>query len=114
VFQCPNCQSQNIRGKDLDSNNAQDEAFEALVIRATLDAFWSHALPTIASHVREARFMAKYGTALGFDPLPPLGPFPLYHHGGMAHALMVLMRSTEKCRKVQQFNIAQREMLEPL
>ena len=99
VFQCPNCQSQNIRGNDLDPNNAQDDAFEALVIRATLDAFWSHALATVASHVREARFMARYGTALGYDPLPPLGPFPLYHHGGMAHALMVLMRSTKKGRK---------------
>ena len=43
--------------------------------------------------------MAKYGKALGYDPLPPLGPFPLYHHGGMAHAIMVLMRSTEKGRK---------------
>jgi hypothetical protein len=100
AFQCPNCQSQNInRGKELDPNDAQDDAFEALVIRATLDAFWSHASATVASHVREARFMAKYGTVLGYDPLPPLGPFPLYHHGGMAHALMVLMRSTEKGRK---------------
>jgi hypothetical protein len=83
----------------LDPSDAQDDAFEALVIRATLDAFWSHASATVASHVREARFMAKYGTVLGYDPLPPLGPFPLYHHGGMAHALMVLMRSTEKGRK---------------
>lgn len=83
----------------MNPNNAQDDAFEALVIRATLAAFWSHASTTVASHVREAQFMVKYGTALGYDPLPPLGPFPLYHHGGMTNALMVLMRSTEKGRK---------------
>jgi hypothetical protein len=99
VFQCPNCHSQNIRGRDLNPNDAQDDAFEALVIRATLDAFWSHATATVKSHVREARLMKRYGTALGFEPMPPLGPFPLYHHGGMLQALMVLMRSTEKGRK---------------
>jgi hypothetical protein len=99
MFQCPNCHSQNIRGRDLNPNDAQDDAFEALVIRATLDAFWSHATATVKSHVREARLMKRYGTALGFEPMPPLGPFPLYHHGGMLQALMVLMRSTEKGRK---------------
>eukprot|EP00956_Cyclotella_meneghiniana_P032989 scaffold92597_cov45-Cyclotella_meneghiniana.AAC.4 len=43
-FQCPNCQSQNIRGHDLNLSQARDQAFEALAIRATLDAFWSHTL----------------------------------------------------------------------
>lgn len=83
----------------MDPDDAQVDAFEALVICAILDAFWSHALTTVASHVREAKFMVKYGTASGFDPMPPLGPLPLYHHGGMVQALMVLMRSTEKGRK---------------
>jgi hypothetical protein len=83
----------------LDPDDAQVDAFEVLVICAILDAFWSHALTTVASHVREAKFMVKYGTALGFDPMPPLGPLPLYHHGGMVQALMVLMTSTEKGRK---------------
>jgi hypothetical protein len=99
AFQCPNCQSQNIRGRDIDRSKARDVAFEALVIRATLDAFWSHATSTVRSHVSEARFLARYGDFLGFDAMPALGPFPLYHHGGMLQAIMLLMRSTEKGKK---------------
>jgi hypothetical protein len=83
---------------DIDSAKARDVAFEALVIRATLDAFWSHASGTVRSHVSEVRFLARYGDALDIDTMPSLGPFPLYHHGGMLQALMVLMRSTEKGR----------------
>ena len=98
-FQCPNCQSQNIRGRDIDPSSARDIAFEALAIRATLDAFWSHASSTVASHVSEVRFLSRYGDGLGYQTMPTLGPFPLYHHGGMAQALMVLLRSTEKGKK---------------
>ena len=42
--------------------------------------------------------MARYGEALGFDPMPPLGPWPLYSHLGMKEAMMVLMRSMEQGR----------------
>ena len=97
-FQCPNCQSQNIRGRNLKSGLIDDEAFECVVIRANLDAFWSRASKTVASHVREVRFMTRYGEALGFDPLSRLGPWPLYQHLGMQEAVMVLMRSMEKGR----------------
>ena len=51
AFQCPNCQSQNIRGRSLVEGAAQDEAFESVVIWATLDAFWAHASGTVAGHV---------------------------------------------------------------
>jgi hypothetical protein len=98
-FQCPNCQSQNIRGRDIDRTNARDVASEVLVIRATLDAFWAHATSTVNSHVSEVRFLSRYGEALGFEPMPSLGPFPLYKHGGMLEAIMLLMRSSEKGRK---------------
>jgi len=97
-FQCPNCQSQNIRGCNLQSGLIDDEAFECIAIRATLDAFWSRASKTVASHVSEVRFMARYGAALGFSPMPPLGPWPLYQHLGLKEAMMVLMRSMEKGR----------------
>jgi hypothetical protein len=40
-FQCPSCQSQNIQGKGIDPNVINDLVFECMVIRATLDAFWS-------------------------------------------------------------------------
>ena len=42
--------------------------------------------------------MVRYGRAFGFDPLPPLGPWPLYHHLGMLQAIMVVARSQEKGR----------------
>eukprot|EP00804_Cyclotella_cryptica_P026661 CCRYP_019097-RA/>CCRYP_019097-RA protein AED:0.46 eAED:0.46 QI:0/-1/0/1/-1/1/1/0/106 len=77
-FPCPNCQSQTIRGRGLVKVNARDEAFTALAIRATLDAFWAHATGTVRAHLAEVRFMVKYGAALGFAPMPPLGPVPLY------------------------------------
>lgn len=97
-FQCPNCHSQNIRSRDLVSGNMDDDAFECLAIRATLDAFWSHASATVAAHVREVKFMIKYGRVLGFNPMPPLGPWPLGIHHGMKEAILVLMRSMEKGR----------------
>ena len=97
-FQCPNCQSQNIRGLDLEVGAIEDEAFECIVIRAALDAFWSQASKTVSGHAKEVRFMVRYGLALGFDPLPPLGPWPLHAHLGMREAMMVLMRSLEKGR----------------
>jgi hypothetical protein len=31
--------------------------------------------------------------------MPVLGPFPLYHHGGMREAILLLLRSTEKGKK---------------
>ena len=57
-FQCPNCQSQNIRGKSIDSTHIDDLVFECMIVRATLDAFWSRASKTIANHVREVRNMS--------------------------------------------------------
>ena len=55
-FQCPNCQSQNIRGKDLvTSTNIADACFESLCIRAQLDSFWARSKETVKGHVREAR-----------------------------------------------------------
>ena len=95
-FQCANCQSQNLRGKDLIRGEAQDDAFECAVIRVTLDAFWSHSSRTVASHVREVKFMIKYAKMLGIpNPFPRLGPFPLGVHLGMMQAVMVIMRSME-------------------
>lgn len=43
--------------------------------------------------------MSRYGDALGIDSMPSLCQFPLYYHGGMSRALMVLMWSTEKGMK---------------
>ena len=97
-FQCSNCHSQNIRGCNLKTGVAEDEAFDCIATRATLDAFWSRASKTVSGYVREVRFMARYGLALGISPIPPLGPWPLYSHLGMKEAMMVLMRSMETGR----------------
>jgi hypothetical protein len=99
AFQCPNCQSQNVRGRSLVVGDAQDEAFDAVATRATLDAFWTHASRTVAGHVTEVRFMSRYAEALDVDPFPALGPFPLGEHLGMKEALMIVMRAMEPGRK---------------
>ena len=96
AFQCPNCQSQNIRGKSLEPGNARDDAFEFCATRVQLDAFWSHSSRTVAAHVREVKFTLRYAEMLGIDqPLPRLGPFPLGCDMGMLQAIMVIMRSME-------------------
>lgn len=98
-FQCPNCHSQNIRGRDLDPGYARDQAFEALAIRATLDSFWAHATTTVQAHVAQVRFMSRYGETLDISPMPALGPFPLYQHNGMLEAVLLLLRSLEPGKK---------------
>jgi hypothetical protein len=60
-FQCPNCQSQNFRGKLIDPSHVDELVLECMIIRATLDAFWSRATKTISNHVQEVRNMACYG-----------------------------------------------------
>jgi hypothetical protein len=99
-FQCPNCQSQNIRGRDIVKGEVEDEAFEALAIRAILDSFWYHSTRTVANHVREVKFILAYAESLGIThPFPRLGPFPKGRHLGMLQAIMLLMRSHEPGRK---------------
>ena len=96
TFQCPTCQSRNIRGTDLDPSDARDQAFECVMIRLQLDAFWSHATRTVAGHVREVKFMVKYAEQLGIhSPFPKLGPFPLGSHRGALQAGLLIMRSME-------------------
>jgi len=111
-FQCPMCQSFNIRGKCLVEGRLEDEAFEAVCIRATLDAFWDHSTKTVGGHVREAIFAAKYAHVLDIsDHYPVLGPYPPGHHLGMLQAIMVVMRSHERGNKGKgvQFGTARKQ-----
>ena len=83
-FQCPNYQSQNIRGRDLAAGRMTDKGFTCLAIRATLDAFWSRLSKTISTHRTEVNFLLKYAGALDIPvPVPRLGSYPLGHHLGM-------------------------------
>jgi hypothetical protein len=50
-FQCPNCQSQNILGWSIDTSLIDNLVFECMVVRATLDTFWSRASKTVGNHV---------------------------------------------------------------
>ncbi len=80
-FQCPNCQSQNIWGCDLDITLVEDDVFEFTCIRATVDVFWAHAFKTVLCHVSQIWFMAKYTDFLNIAyHFPRLGPFPLKYH----------------------------------
>jgi hypothetical protein len=94
--QCPSCQSQNIHVKGIDPNLIDDLVFKCMVIQDTLDAFWSRSSKTIASQVREAKNMARYGWMLGYSPMSVLGPWALSNYLGMNAAVIVLMRSMEK------------------
>ena len=99
-FQCPNCQSQNIRGRDLSEGNMEDEGFACLAIRATLDAFWARSSKTISAHRTEINFVLRYAAALLIShPFPRLGPYPLGHHLGMLQGIMLELRGKEPGKK---------------
>lgn len=95
-FQCPLCQCRNIKRRDLNPNSLQDELFKCQAIRATLDAFWSRTLGTLQNHKSEIRMQLKYQRALGYNCLPPIGPWPLGSHLGMAQAITLCCRANEK------------------
>jgi hypothetical protein len=88
-FQCPNCQHQKLQGKSIDPSHVNNLVQECMIVRATLDAFWSWATKTISNHVREVRNMARYGQMLQYSPMPILGPWGLHSHLGMDAAVMV-------------------------
>jgi hypothetical protein len=67
-----------------------------MVVKATLDSFWSQASKIVANHVQEVR--KCYGGMFGYPPMPIFGPWALYNHLGMDTAIMVLLRSMEKGR----------------
>eukprot|EP00804_Cyclotella_cryptica_P022727 CCRYP_012512-RA/>CCRYP_012512-RA protein AED:0.45 eAED:0.45 QI:0/0/0/1/0/0/2/0/209 len=90
---------QNIKGRSLRREWIEDAAFECTVIRATLDAFWARQRGTIKSHVREVKNIKRMARAMGFDPFPPLGPYPLGEHLGMMQATLMEMRGLDKGQK---------------
>ncbi len=87
LFQCPDCQSQNIRGRTLKDGMIADECFKSLAIHASLDSFWSHLTNTVKNHVREVRFIARYADTHGMEALPPMGLFEQGDHRGMLQAI---------------------------
>jgi hypothetical protein len=95
-FQCPNYQSQNLQGKSIDPSHVNNLVLECMIIRTTLDTFWSRATKTTSNHVQEFRNIARYRQMLRYLPMPVLGPWDLHSHLGMDAVVMVLMRSMEK------------------
>ena len=94
-FQCPLCQCRNIKRRDFIRNYLPDELFECQCIRASIDAFWSRTPSTLRNHKSEIRFQLRYQRAMGFNCFPPLGPWPLGMHLGMAQALTLECRGNE-------------------
>jgi hypothetical protein len=86
-FQCPQCQCRNIKRRNLIPNLIQDELFVSQCIQATIDAFWSRSTGTLTKHLGEIWFKLRVQRALGFNCLPPLGPWSLGSHLGMAQAI---------------------------
>ncbi len=78
-FQCPSCQSFNIRNKGLVEGRPEDKAFEAVCTQAILDAFWDHSTKTVSGHVREAIFAAKYAYVLDIPEHYPVSVPLLFH-----------------------------------
>lgn len=102
-FQCPLCCCRNIKGRNLNPKSTQDDFFECQVIRSTLDAFWSRAPGTLKNHLTEIRFLIRYGRAMGYDIIPPLGPWPLREDLGMRSALPCVCRALEKGTRGRKF-----------
>lgn len=114
-FQCLNCQSQNIKGCNLEKDNVRDEEFTALIGHATLDAFWVFASATVKAHLFEVKFIARYGEPLKLAPLPPLTLIPLYQHGGMLQVILLLKRSLEPgCKNAMVYVSMARKTRAPL
>ena len=67
-----------------------------MVIRATLDAFWSCAPGTLSGHISEIKFQIKYGRAEVIQTLIPLGPWPLCEDLGMQEAISLECQLLEK------------------
>ena len=93
-FQCPLCQCRNIKRRSLIPDFIQDELFVSQCIRASIDAFWSRTTGTLNKHLGEIRFQLRVQRALGFNCLPPLGPWSLGSHLGMAQAITMECRAT--------------------
>ena len=90
----------------------EDDVFESVCIRATLDAFWNHSTKTVGSHVREVIFSTKYAAMLDIPShFPALGPVRRGDHQGMLQAIMLVMRSYEPGRggKTVQFGTARKQ-----
>jgi hypothetical protein len=63
---------------------------------ATSDAFWSWALSTVASNLREGLRGERFADRMGIPCLaPPMGPFPLKGAMGIKVAAAVLDRSMD-------------------
>jgi hypothetical protein len=94
-FQCPLCQCRNIKRRNLIPDFVQDELFTSQCIRATIDAFWSRTSGTLDKHLSEIRMQLRFQRALGYNCLPPLGPWSLGSHLGMAQAITLECRANK-------------------
>lgn len=95
-FQCEMCHFRNILGRNLMRGLESDRELEALMRRASLDAFWSWAPSTVTNNLREAARSERFADRVGIPSITPaLGPFPLSDVLGMRVTVAVLDRSLD-------------------
>ena len=96
-FQCELCHFRNIKGRNPDGGNREDNAMMNYMRRANLDAFWSRETRTIRTNYLELKrgeeamkrkFRLESATG-------PMGPFPLEDVLGMKAALVLLDRTLD-------------------
>ncbi len=63
-FKCPDCQSQTIRGQDIDTSLMEDDIFEFACIRATLDKFCSYSSEIVSTHLTQVKLIEGYVNTL--------------------------------------------------
>ncbi|KAG7368517.1 hypothetical protein IV203_031260 [Nitzschia inconspicua] len=86
----------NIMGRNPSILVEADKEIEQLIIRATLDAFWSRESSTVRGNLAGALRMEKTNDRLGMPSTsPPMGPYPLRDAWGMQCALNILDRSMD-------------------
>ena len=100
-FQCDLCHFINMKDREPNMENPQEEFTMRCIRRANLDAFWSRRPGTVYQHFRTFQLVMDLDVALGFGDklLPPLGPFPLRDTVGMTAAVFFVARSLMPGRK---------------
>lgn len=98
-FQCDECHFLNLMARKPIEGKAEDIRLLGAIRRANLDALWSREPLTVSKNLQEARRAIRIRESLGLPnskPFGPMGPFPLDDTFGMAEAVILLERSTDK------------------
>ena len=97
-FQCETCHFRNIKGRDIDLSDDNDNLAVIVMRRAILDSFWARERGTVQSTASGVRTILRKGKILGFteeELFPARGPFDLTDDWGMGIACCMLLRTLD-------------------